>query len=395
MGAFIVNINVRTDDADAVVTKLKRRKTGRAWVTPSVNGWVTVCDEDASNQDDRAISKLARELSKSLAVPAIAFMIHDSDFCCYWLYDRGKRIDDFNSCPGYFDDGEGDPTGDPEALLPYCQPGTALEAVRAAMTQERTFAEEQLGDLAGFLGIDPDRVHYDFRDFGPDGEADVEATFVGDDGAKSDGKATIKMPTRGPRAKSIGIGQLEQLISSLTATAPVDPIVRELVAAAAVGDVPAIERLVAGGAAIDGEAPMPAATGVDPRLNAGFAVTPLLAAITSRHVDAARRLIELGANVHRQHPMFGQPFDIALRVCSPKLLTVLLDAGVDATSRNRMGITALATLAHVRASTEQIRKLIALHESQQQTAPAHFAKLLVADDAIAACEQLLSERGAT
>ncbi|HEV3116128.1 MAG TPA: hypothetical protein VGY58_03695, partial [Gemmataceae bacterium] len=104
MGSFIVNINVRTDQRQAVERELRSLKPAAAWVTGAANGWITVYEEQTSTQDDRWIRELTERVSAGVHVPAIAFLVHDSDVLCYWLFDDGRLLDEFNSCPDYFDD---------------------------------------------------------------------------------------------------------------------------------------------------------------------------------------------------------------------------------------------------------------------------------------------------
>jgi hypothetical protein len=51
-------------------------------------------------------------------------MVHGSDIACYWLFDNGQILDEFNSDPGYFDaDADGPPSpagGRPDVLSRYC-----------------------------------------------------------------------------------------------------------------------------------------------------------------------------------------------------------------------------------------------------------------------------------
>src|SRR5208282_4766682 len=110
MGLFCASLHFRAADDKALFAALSRRGVAHGHVLPAKNGWVTLYEQQASQQDDGWIRRLARNLSKDLQVAAIAFLVHDSDFACYWLFDNGRPIDAFNSCPDYFknDDAAGE-----------------------------------------------------------------------------------------------------------------------------------------------------------------------------------------------------------------------------------------------------------------------------------------------
>src|SRR5207253_8734698 len=138
------------------------RGVSRYRVVPAKSGWTSLYEEQASEQDDRRIRDLAGGLSADLHVPAIAFMVHDSDIACYWLFDNGQLLDEYNSDPGYFDsDADGPPSpsgGRTEVLLRYCQPGLRPAELAAILAQQTvratTLAEDGIRRLARAPGID-------------------------------------------------------------------------------------------------------------------------------------------------------------------------------------------------------------------------------------------------
>jgi hypothetical protein len=92
MGLFCVNLHFRTNDDKALTAALNRRNIVAHRVLPAKNGWTSLYEERASQQDDDRIRELAGNLTKDLHVAAIAFMVHDSDIACYWLFDDGKQL---------------------------------------------------------------------------------------------------------------------------------------------------------------------------------------------------------------------------------------------------------------------------------------------------------------
>src|SRR5438105_337697 len=190
MGLFCVNLHFRTTDDKALSDALGRRGVSRYRVVPAKSGWTSLYEEQASEQDDRRIRDLAGGLSEDLHVPAVAFMVHDSDIACYWLFDNGQLLDEYNSDPGYFDtDADGPPSpsgGRTDVLVRYCQPGVRQDELAAMLSRETvratTFAEDLIRRLAKALGIDRKLAIADYRDVaGDDGRNDDDD----DDGGPS------------------------------------------------------------------------------------------------------------------------------------------------------------------------------------------------------------------
>src|SRR5262245_6134532 len=173
MGLFCANVHFRTTDDKALAASLSRRGVTRYRVAPDKGGWTSLYEERASQQDDGWIRDLAGGLSRDLHVAAVAFLIHDSDIACYWLYDDGRLLDDFNSCPGYFDDDADGPGprsgGRPDVLSRYCRAGVRQEDLAAILAEEALFAETLIEKLAAALGIDPGRAIADYRHADDDG----------------------------------------------------------------------------------------------------------------------------------------------------------------------------------------------------------------------------------
>lgn len=108
MGSFYTNITLRTDRHDDVVAALKDQ--GReAFVSRPQNGCVVVYDRECEEQDIEVLRKLADTLSSKLRCPALAVLNHDDDVLMYSLHENGKLVDEYNSSPGYFESGPGEP----------------------------------------------------------------------------------------------------------------------------------------------------------------------------------------------------------------------------------------------------------------------------------------------
>lgn len=425
MGAFIVNINVRTQDRSAVETELQAIGVQEAWVTGAMGGWITIYEEKASTQDDGHIREMAGRLSSRLHAPTIAFLVHDSDLVCYWLYDDGRLLDEFNSCPDYFDRNASpdDSPGQPEVLLRYCRQGTTLEAVAQVLNdREHVFAEDQLVKLADLLGINADRVHTDYRYVGEElGPSDLDATFVGtnrpEPGAGPSPGAIgsqIRLHRETdedgddeemPEARRSAGGPAAQLMQMLGmgGQVPADPLVQQLVEAAGRGDVAEIDRLLAAGAAINGQAPLKpnAPSGVPSLMGRlvsggvlGLPVTPLLAALANKRAEAARRLIEKGADLNFMHPILGTAVHAAAGSGDVELLRLALDRGGNPNATNAQGITPLKTLEQLRLMLGRFSNLGALNAMLGKQVSSQLEQLIPSAEALEQCAQLLRERGA-
>ncbi len=181
MAASFVNYHLHTADAAAVARVAEEIITAQAFVSPSVNGWVTVFDETSDSQDPLEIDRLAHEFSEKLHVPLMVFMVINRAVFVYYLFDEeGCLIDEYNSAPEYFGGEVSDEirerfAGRPIILEPLCRPGTAKADIEKVLGQARLRAEggfasavpadERLRQLAVLLAVDEHRAKLGFRDF--------------------------------------------------------------------------------------------------------------------------------------------------------------------------------------------------------------------------------------
>jgi hypothetical protein len=385
---------------------MSKRGISKCRCLPPRDGWATLYEELASEQNDTRIQSLTADLSKDLQVPAIAFMVHDSDIACYWLFENGRLLDQFNSCPDYFDDAMDDePTGAtggrPEILLRFTRPGVEAAQLEAILSQKSLFAENVIEQLAETLGIAPERAVGDFRNGFMDGGEDEDDTGAGDD----DGGGPS--PTSGALAalRSRMAGQLTQMFGSAQADENIDPRVQGLVDAAAKDDVATMARLLDEGAAIDAEATtrLPGTevmAGLSQFFPSGppkIAMNALLAAISAKHPRATKFLLERGANPNVSHQLYGTALHVAVGAGDAELLRLLLDRGGDPTARNRQNLTPMQVLTAGKANVERMEKAQEMMKSMGVKMPGNFEKLAqikLPVEGWAACEKLLKERGA-
>lgn len=106
----------------------------------------------------------------------------------------------------------------------------------------------------------------------------------------------------------------------------------QLVDAACAGNTATITRLIAAGA--------------DPNYQNSQINTPLMWAVTHRHLDAARVLLASGADVNRQDVLGGTALIVAAANGDLPMLEMLLRAGADARVTDHDGNTALVWATH-------------------------------------------------
>jgi ankyrin repeat protein len=266
----------------------------------------------------------------------------------------------------------------------------AEETVRAT-----TFAEDVIRGLAQALGIDRNLAIADYRDEASD---DGSSGMGGrdDDDDDDDG---------GPSVSGVRAGLMARLASQFgfhPGNATADPQVTALVQAAARGDTDEIDRLLADGVAINGEAPAPLPGG---KLMPGLAqlipggipqipMTPLLAAVANRQRAAVERLLRGGADPHLLHSQFGTPLHAATGAGDVELVQLLIEHGADANARNAQGQTPLQMLAVSRTAMDRLVQMQATLKSMGMKLPEQLSKVSLPREGWDACERLLKAHGA-
>jgi len=100
--------HVQTDDVDGVrraVTQFMPRVGHTEWseVSEVRQGWVTVTDELADR--DRTVQRrLGAELSERMGVPVVALALEENAVVRFFLFDRGRMVDEYLSVPTYYGD---------------------------------------------------------------------------------------------------------------------------------------------------------------------------------------------------------------------------------------------------------------------------------------------------
>ena len=103
MGIFYTNITLFKAERDQVVNSLKKEKR-IAYISPKQESFIVVYDKETEDQDPKILADLTSKLSKALRCNALASLVHDGDVFYYWLYEKGKLVDKYNSAPDYFEE---------------------------------------------------------------------------------------------------------------------------------------------------------------------------------------------------------------------------------------------------------------------------------------------------
>jgi hypothetical protein len=425
MGLFCVNFHLRATDERSVADAMSRRGITRFHVVPAKTGWTALYEERASEQDDQWILQLGRGLSEELQVAVIAFLVHDSDIACYWLFDNGQLLDEYNSDPSYFDsDTDGPPSpsgGRTEILVRYCRPGIRQAELAAILAeeavQEATFAEEIIDRLARVLGIDPTLATSDCRDLAggtrPRGRNGTEDDDE-EDGGRSFSCAPASMgrpddndeePIDGPSLLPTQATLIERLTRQLAFDAGsvrADPQVTALVQAAVCGDTDTIDRLLTEGVPVNAQglaplcagSPVPGLAQLFPGGIPQIAMTPLLAAVVHKQRRAAERLLRAGADPNLGHPRLGAPLHGATGGGDVELVQLLIEHGADVNARDTQGQTPLQRLAARRPVMEKLLQMQAMVKARGVKLPPQIAKVSLLVAGWKACAELLTAHGA-
>jgi len=98
--------HVQTDDETSVARAVARflprlGRSPRTEVTPVRNGWITIFDE-LCDRDREAHRRFGAELSERLGVPSVALRLEEMTVVRYYLFERGRMVDEYLSVPTYF-----------------------------------------------------------------------------------------------------------------------------------------------------------------------------------------------------------------------------------------------------------------------------------------------------
>lgn len=185
MGNFYTNYTVRGAERSAIIEFMSGRQ---AIVSPTDQNCVVVFDEESDSQSPSVVEALGKSLSSELGCTVLTIVNHDDSILIYQLIQNGEVIDEYDSCPGYFDfsaaEIEGPSGGDAAKLCKAfgVDRREQIERVLRGGIDDYVFAFERHDQLIDALGISKFGVGTGFASFEdgelPDGLALNEVTRV-------------------------------------------------------------------------------------------------------------------------------------------------------------------------------------------------------------------------
>jgi hypothetical protein len=174
VGNFYVNYTTRGPDREAVAKSLRAAER-KSFVGPTVDGATVFFDAESDTQNEEVIKGLGARASKDLGAPVLAVLNHDDDILAYWLFEAGQVVDEYNSCPGYFDGDDPTPAGGDASRLcaAFGVAGKAEQVDEVLRREDYVFAFERHTDLAELLKYPSDYVCLSYSDIAGGGLADA------------------------------------------------------------------------------------------------------------------------------------------------------------------------------------------------------------------------------
>ena len=241
MGGFWTSLSVRSGDQRRVAQAVAR--LGRtAYVGAALDGWVPVFDADADEQDEAEIVQLGKSLTRALDTSGLAVLVHDGDKLQYWLFDRGKLADEYDSWPGYFEGADPVPAGgDPAILCRTLAVRCRADDVRSVLHElgdhaDALFLHESLAEALGLpdatVGIGYRHVDSETDDPDPDAQAfraGLIHVTAGDEREKEGGApAGPPRPAASPAAASPAAASPAQVLPFVKPGSASEPDLAEL-----------------------------------------------------------------------------------------------------------------------------------------------------------------------
>lgn len=178
MGTFLSNIQVFTSVQDSarlleeLVLAVRNRLVGAEYeetddaeladrsviLQLSSDRWISVYDQRLDEQDMDAMDVLGTTISDHTGVPAVGFVVHDSDLLLMRLYRNGRTADTIINDLDLFNEmsDESRPrkrNGLPSKWAEVCAPGVHPAELKAIWEQETVFADDALALAAELLAI--------------------------------------------------------------------------------------------------------------------------------------------------------------------------------------------------------------------------------------------------
>jgi tetratricopeptide (TPR) repeat protein len=183
MGAFYGSIHVRTENSDAVRKALEQvaKEAGCNFlIGPALNGWISVFPSDSGQND-----QISANIAKLVPDDIFHLIVHDDDIFTYDFYRDGRLIDQYNSCPDYFEEVSDEEKqrcqGRPELfqdLFPEPKTLGQLKTLLAADKGKFTFESERMARFAELLDLPNALSSYEYLQAGERDEIEGWEQFI-------------------------------------------------------------------------------------------------------------------------------------------------------------------------------------------------------------------------
>jgi hypothetical protein len=229
MGTFYGSILVRSEDTEAIknaLVAMANQEGCKFLLGPPINGWSSLFPNE-SGQNEAVSAELARVLPNDI----FHLIVHDDDVFAYFYYRDGKLIDQYNSCPDYFEEvteAERQASrGRPELLQPLISNEETLNELKTLLTaakDEYVFEQERMEKFTKLLGLSNSLSSYEYLQAGerdgiqgwknflhiPDQAAEKEAKRIAQKRIKEEKKLLQKegillAEIEAPREKGAGL----------------------------------------------------------------------------------------------------------------------------------------------------------------------------------------------
>jgi hypothetical protein len=155
MGNHYTNITLKGPTQKDIAEFYERNeRVGK--VSKEENGFVVVYDKATEDFSPNTLGHLARDLSEVFLCPALTISNYDDDILIYELYKEGKKVDDYNSCPNYFEGDIVPPSGgDARKLIEVFGLSLTPEEISAVLLEEKQSEGPELESLLEFQNNPP------------------------------------------------------------------------------------------------------------------------------------------------------------------------------------------------------------------------------------------------
>ncbi len=163
MGSFYTNVTLARATPQATLDALGSRRA----LLAGVGERVLVFDKACESQDPQVLAALCAELSSRVGCAALGASNHDDDVLMLFLFNDGRPVTDYNSCPGYFGGDERPPSVVDAAALCKAfgveQAASRLAAILASEDDDMLFATDRHQAVVDALGLPTASVGFGFE----------------------------------------------------------------------------------------------------------------------------------------------------------------------------------------------------------------------------------------